>query len=77
MIAYKCDVCGCYCDDVYRMETDTFDVFPGDKMNYGIKDDRRTEIRDMCKCCYETIKGCIHGMYLKRLRNGEKNEQNI
>ena len=25
MRAYKCDICGCYCDDVYKIDDDIFE----------------------------------------------------
>lgn len=33
MRAYKCDICGCYCDDVYKIDDDIFDVYATDKAN--------------------------------------------
>ena len=71
MKAYKCDVCGHYCNDVYKIDSDAFDIFPNDKVEYGIKERNRTEVRDMCECCYKDIKSYIHGKYLKRLKERE------
>lgn len=68
MRAYKCDICGCYCDDVYTIDDDIFDVYATDKAKYGIKSRNKTEIKDICKCCYIDIKGYIHSKYLQNLR---------
>ena len=67
MRAYKCDICGCYCDDVYKIDDDIFDVYATDKAKYGIKSRNKTEIKDICKCCYIDIKGYIHSKYLQNL----------
>lgn len=73
MKAYKCDICGYYCNNVYKIDSDTFDIFPSDKKLYGIKGDGKTEIRDMCECCYKDIRSYIHSKCLKRFQES-KNE---
>lgn len=70
MRAYKCDICGCYCDDVYTIDNGVFDVYLTDKARYGIKAGNKTEIKDICKCCYIDIKGYIHSKYLQNLKRG-------
>lgn len=71
MNAYKCDICGCYCDEVYRNNDDTFDVYPGDKITYGLRSRNKTELRDMCNKCYDDIKAYIHGKYLNRAKESD------
>lgn len=71
MKAYKCDICGRYCDDTYKLDSDLFDIYPSDKEEYGIKGKYKIELRDICECCFGKIKGYIHGMYLKRSKESE------
>lgn len=35
MRAYKCDVCGKYCEDCYEIKDDTFDIFLSDFVDRG------------------------------------------
>lgn len=71
MKAYKCDVCGYYCNDVYKINSDVFDIFPSDKARYGVNEDSGTEIRDMCECCYRDIRDFIHNKHFNRLKERE------
>lgn len=64
MNAFKCDICGKYCDEVYRNNDDTFDIFPNNSNNLGLGN-KHIELRDMCHCCYEDIQRYIHNKYLK------------
>lgn len=41
MRAYKCDVCGKYCEDCYEIKDDTFDIFLSDFVDRGQYDKKR------------------------------------
>lgn len=41
MRAYKCDVCGKYCEDCYEIKDDTFDIFLSDFVDRGYHDKKR------------------------------------
>ena len=75
MRAYKCDICGHYCDDVYHIDSDTFDIYPNDKLEYGYNSRIKTELRDMCRCCFIDIKNFIHDKYFQKLQEREESEQ--
>ena len=51
MRAYKCDVCGKYCEDCFEIKDDTFDVFPSDFVDRGQYDKKKVEVRDLCSEC--------------------------
>lgn len=74
MKAYKCDVCGKFCDAVFNISDDTFDIFPYDAMELGIEEKHIT-IRDMCTNCYCDIKSFIHSKYMdNHYKAGGKND---
>ena len=57
--AYKCDICGKFCDDCYNING--FDVYPSDFEERGYLDiNTKIEIRDLCKSCYNDIEKYIH-----------------
>lgn len=41
MRAYKCDVCGKYCEDCYEIKDDTFDIFLSDFVDRGQYDKKK------------------------------------
>lgn len=64
MKAYKCDVCGKYCDDTY--EVTGFDVYEGFT--------KRKEVREICEDCYIDIKEYIHAKVFKTLKPSGKEQ---
>lgn len=65
-LAYKCDICGKYCDDCYELEADLFDILEDDFHEYGYNK-TYYGVRHMCSDCYDNIKRYIHHKILKRL----------
>lgn len=70
MVAYKCDICGKYCDDVY--EISGFDIYQDDWMKHGFDNDERREVRQTCKDCYVSVKEYIHAKVFKALKSSGK-----
>lgn len=64
MKAYKCDICGEYCESVYANTNDLFDIFPNTANKLGIGKNK-IEIRDICFACHKTIQIHINNMYLE------------
>lgn len=74
MRAYKCDVCGKYCEDCYEIKDDTFDVFPSDFIDRGYHDKKKVEVRDLCSECYVDIKNYIHNKVFNRFKKEEESK---
>ncbi len=63
--AYKCDVCGKFCNDCYSVG-DAFSIYPHDYAGRGYPDvQHKTQIKDMCEECYEDIRKYIHDRFFK------------
>lgn len=57
--AYKCDVCGKFCSNCYKITG--FDIYPGDYVERGYSNvNEKTVISDICENCYNDIKSYIH-----------------
>lgn len=74
MRAYKCDVCGKYCEDCYEIKDDTFDVFLADFIDRGYHDKKKVEVRDLCSECYVDIKNYIHNKVFNRFKEEEESK---
>lgn len=48
MRAYKCDVCGKYCEDCYEIKDDTFDIFLSDFVDRGQYDKKKRWKYEIC-----------------------------
>lgn len=73
MKAYKCDVCGKYCDDVFSNSNDIFDIFHNNARELGLREEH-INIREMCKDCFEDIQKYIFNKYLENHKAGVKND---
>lgn len=57
--AYKCDVCGKFCSNCYKITG--FYIYPGDYAERGYSNvNEKTVISDVCENCYNDIKSYIH-----------------
>lgn len=74
MRAYKCDVCGKYCEDCYEIKDDTFDIFLSDFVDRGQYDKKKVEVRDLCSECYVDIKNYIHNKVFNRFKKEEESK---
>lgn len=74
MRAYKCDVCGKYCEDCFEIKDDTFDVFPSDFVDRGQYDKKKVEVRDLRSECYVDIKNYIHNKVFNRFKKEEESK---
>lgn len=65
--AYKCDVCGKFCSDCYRLNSNLFTIYPSDFTERGYKkSDKEIKINDMCEDCYMSIRKYIHNKAFKK-----------
>lgn len=72
MEAYKCDVCGKYCEDRYIIYGTTFDIFPSDFTDRGYRNKKKIEVHDLCPKCYIDIRNYIHDKVFNRLLKEKK-----
>lgn len=65
--AYKCDACGKFCSDCYKIAG--FDIYPGDYEERGYSNvNTKTVISDLCEDCYNDIKSYIHDKIFERAK---------
>lgn len=65
--AYRCDICGKFCSDCYRITG--FDIYPSDYAKRGYLDvNEKTVISDVCEDCYNDIKTYIHDKIFERAK---------
>ena len=72
MKAYRCDICGKYCDDVYENAENTLCIFPSAAMAYGIGE-KKIEIHDMCEECFVGLQKFIITSYIENHRERKSN----
>lgn len=73
MEAYKCDICGKYCDSVYENNSKMFDIYRYEARKYGLED-KDVRFQHICEYCYKDIKRYIHNMYLIEKYNAKVRE---
>lgn len=65
--AYKCDVCGKFCSNCYKITG--FDIYPGNYAERGYSNvNEKTVISDICEDCYNNIKNYIHDKVFERAK---------
>lgn len=75
MEAYKCDICGKYCNTTYNLKNDLFDLHPYDFIKRGYRKYRMVLINDLCPECFKNIKEYVHDMYFKNLQQSIENNK--
>lgn len=69
--AYRCDVCGKFCSNCYKITG--FDIYPDDYAERGYSYvDKKTVISDVCEDCYNDIKNCIHDKIFETVKKQMK-----
>lgn len=59
--AYRCDLCGKYADDCYKVGG--IDLYPSDLIKVVIDKSTKHEVSEICKQCYEKILGTVTEIY--------------
>jgi len=60
-VAYRCDICKEYCDDVH--EISGLDIYSDIYIRYGVCPPSKIEIREVCDECYHEIFELVKKMY--------------
>lgn len=69
--AYKCDACGKFCSNCYKITG--FDIYPGDYAERGYSNvNDKTVISDLCEDCYNDIKSYIHDKIFETVKKQMK-----
>ena len=68
--AYKCDVCGKFCNDCYEIRG--FDIYPDDFVERGYSDiGKRIQINELCESCHNDIRKYIHDKIFEAAKPGK------
>ncbi len=61
--AYKCDLCGKFVDDCYRVSG--INIYPSELRKMGIDKDERYEAKELCEDCYDSIRNAAIEIFKK------------
>lgn len=65
--AYKCDACGKFCSNCYKITG--FVIYPSDYAERGYSNvNDKTVISDLCEDCYNDINSYIHDKIFERAK---------
>ena len=72
MEAYKCDICGKYCDYVHSLYG-TFNIYPNDYVKRGYKKIKKLmPINHLCSECYHDLERYIKDKYFEHMDKNSK-----